>query len=1098
MLTYSPAEASRFPAFLDKRVYQGSSGRVYPIPFIEAVDRDAHHQEWLALHLENEYLRLMILPSLGGRIHVAYDKLSGRDLFYRNNVIKPALVGLAGPWISGGVEFNWPQHHRPSTYLPVDWSIEEEDDGSVTVWCSDHDPQSRLKGMHGIRLRPGSAIIEARVRLFNRTPLTQTFLWWANVAAAVHDDYQSFFPTDVHVVADHAKRAVSTFPRAEGRYYGVDYPSRVTPERPDGDRLDWYRNIPVPTSYMCLGTDDDFFGGYDHAANLGFVHVADHHIAPGKKQWTWGNDPFGWAWDRNLTDGDGPYVELMAGVYTDNQPDFAWLLPGETKTFSQFWYPIHEIGIPQQATKDAAVHVAVERGAIEFAIAGSRAVSNVQVSVLHQDVTVWREEELTLTPGTAVRRTVALEHAEDGELELVISQADAELLRWHRRNASDDDLDLDLAEPATEIPAPETISSNDELYLAGVHLAQYRHATRDPEPYWEEALRRDPGDSRSGIALAERRLHAGRVSDAIELLERAIARQTHRNPNPRDGESYYLLGVARWYAGETKRADDAFAKSAWNAAWRGAAELLRARIAASEGNWAAALVHAENALHVDSDQLQAAAIRVIALRRTGGARKASIALAAARQLDPLDAWLSDLDGGPVSSSPDVVADIAVEYFSLGLWDDVVRLCDVAIRLETEAPVNGMPTLEPVLRYRQREALAHNGDSQPSLNADRSTWAERSFVSRLEDALLLDRVTAHDNDDAQAAATYGHWLQAHGRFDDAKRMLDRASRLRPSDSVAWRGLGMLRMNVDHDASAAADAYAHALAASPADPRLLLEADQLARLRGVDPQRRLAALENQRSAVAQRDDLLLVFAELHVLTRNPEQAVALLRAHAFQPWEGGEGETIRVWTSAHLMLARRALAGGRPDEARELVDQALNLPESLGEERHPLANLSDVLLLAGDGASRSGDTHAAFEAWTRAAESAGDFTTMSVVPFSSMTYYSATAARRLGDESRALGLLEGLATYADHLRASTPKIDYFATSLPELLTFDDDLIARRDRLVALLDAQLALATGSIDSAREHLARVLAEDPADAHAAALLETAIDRELTLDGFNA
>ena len=210
--TYEPGEPDKFPAFLETRVYQGSSGRVYPLPFIESVSHAPAVRQWQAVHIENEYLRLMILPELGGRIHVAVDKVTGRDFFYRNNTIKPALVGLAGPWIAGGVEFNWPQHHRPGTFLPMDWTIERDPDGSVTVWCSDHDPFARMKGMHGIRLRPGSALIEARVRLFNRTEVTQTFLWWANVAARVHDDYQSFFPADVHMVADHAKRAVDRVP----------------------------------------------------------------------------------------------------------------------------------------------------------------------------------------------------------------------------------------------------------------------------------------------------------------------------------------------------------------------------------------------------------------------------------------------------------------------------------------------------------------------------------------------------------------------------------------------------------------------------------------------------------------------------------------------------------------------------------------------------------------------------------------------------------------------------------------------------------------------------------------------------------------------
>ena len=185
------------------------------------------------------------------------------------------------------------------------------------------------------------------MRLYNRTQFTQTFLWWANVATRVHEQYQSFFPTDVRFVADHAQRAITSFPLSNGSYYGVNYkersesgvPADEAPRMfvPDGsyppNDLSWYANIPVPTSYMAIGTEQDFFGGYDHRAEAGVVHVTSHHISPGKKQWTWENHDFGYAWNRSLTDNDGPYIELMAGVYTDNQPDFSYLAPWETKTF---------------------------------------------------------------------------------------------------------------------------------------------------------------------------------------------------------------------------------------------------------------------------------------------------------------------------------------------------------------------------------------------------------------------------------------------------------------------------------------------------------------------------------------------------------------------------------------------------------------------------------------------------------------------------------------------------------------------------------------------------------------------------------------------
>ena len=221
--TYGPEQPDRYPAFLDRRVYQGSSGRVYPLPFYDRISRTKHPQAWDAVHLENDLVRLMILPALGGRIHIGLDKTTGYDFFYRNEVIKPALIGLTGPWIAGGVEFNWPQHHRPATYLPTNALIEHDADGSVTVWCSDHDPFTRMKGMHGVCLRPDSSLVELKVRLYNRTDEPQTFLWWANVAARANEDYQSFFPTDVTVVADHAKRAVSAFPHADRPYYGIDY-----------------------------------------------------------------------------------------------------------------------------------------------------------------------------------------------------------------------------------------------------------------------------------------------------------------------------------------------------------------------------------------------------------------------------------------------------------------------------------------------------------------------------------------------------------------------------------------------------------------------------------------------------------------------------------------------------------------------------------------------------------------------------------------------------------------------------------------------------------------------------------------------------------
>ncbi|MDR6972912.1 DUF5107 domain-containing protein [Leifsonia shinshuensis] len=1091
--TYEPGEPGKLPAFLESRVYQGSSGRVYPLPFIESVSHNATVHTWQAVHMENEYLRLVILPELGGRVHIAIDKTTGQDFFYRNDVIKPALVGLAGPWISGGIEFNWPQHHRPATFLPMDWTIEREPDGSVTVWCSDHDPFARMKGMHGIRLRPGSAVLEARVRLFNRTEVTQTFLWWANVAVRVHDQYQSFFPTDVHIVADHAKRAATSFPAADRPYYGIDYAARADRNNPDfvaddADRIDWYRNIPVPTSYMCVASEDDFFGGYDHSTALGFAHVADHHVAPGKKQWTWGNAPFGWAWDANLSDDQSAYVELMAGVYTDNQPDFSYLAPGETKTFSQFWFPYHGIGPLTQASTDLALSLVVVEGdglerLAKVGVAATRPLDEVNLQLINADSDVLWRGRVTVAPGQPV--SVSVPFAAAGDVDLLAVAPDGGTLRATSKYR---DAAPGGFETATEPPAPSEIDSIDELYLTGVHLAQYRHATRSPEPYWQEALRRDPDDSRANVAMACARLGAGELDEAEAHLRTALRRQTRRNPNPADGEASYLLGVVLAETGRDREADDAFAKAAWTYAWRAPSAVARSRIAARAERWLDTLRHAEFAARLDADHLQAAAIRVIALRKLGRGEEAARVLSAARALDPLDAWLSDLAGEENSTDAGMLRDLAGEYRSLGLSAEALRILGKAAASAIDRPVVGAGDPLVLIQYERAELLDELdriGEAGEALAMARTVSADRCFAGSRDDARLLERRIERSGD-GRAHAILGHWLYFNRRYDEAEFHLRRAVEENPGDAVALRGLGLAAYNVRGRADEAVQLYRRAVAAAPGDAKLRFEADQLARRVGSSPQERLDALADVGELIAERDDLALAYAELLVLVGRHGEAINLMSSRRFSPWEGGEGEVIRVWTLAQRAAASEMLRLGDARGAVGALESAVHVPAELGEAPHPLANRSDLLLAFGDANQAARLTAEAKQAWRAAASSAGDFTTMSVVPHSPMSYYSVLAARRLGDNLRAQQLTSDFADYVEVARKQRAKIDYFATSLPTMLIFREDIQQTHDDLVAIMEAELALLKDDVARANAILSALAERDPASPVVRELLASA------------
>ena len=420
--TYEAGEPDKNPMFLEKRVYQGSSGKVYPLPVIDRISDEKVDRTYRAVFLENDYIRVMVLPELGGRIQRAYDKTNSYVFVYFNEVIMPALVGLCGPWISGGVEFNWPQHHRPTTFSPVEWRICKNADGSGSVELNEVDQMYGTKGKMTITVRPDRAYIEITGRLYNRTALPQTFLWWANPAVAVNENTQSIFPPDVTAVFDHGKRDVSDFPIATGVYYKHDYGAGVDISR--------YKNIPVPTSYMCAHSDYDFIGGYDYGARAGVLHVADHHISPGKKQWTWGCGDFGQAWDRNLTDANGPYIELMTGMFCDNQPDFAWLRPFEEKTFAQYFMPYKSVGRVKNATTEAVVNLETDAGRAKFAVYVTGEQKDVRVVLTANGEKIY-EKTFSLSPRAALEDSAPVSCPEDA-LRLAVYDAKGRLLVEYR------------------------------------------------------------------------------------------------------------------------------------------------------------------------------------------------------------------------------------------------------------------------------------------------------------------------------------------------------------------------------------------------------------------------------------------------------------------------------------------------------------------------------------------------------------------------------------------------------------------------------------------------------------------------------------------
>ena len=1060
--TYPEQPPDKNPMFFEKRVYQGSSGKVYPNPITDRVSNERSERTYNAVFLENEYLYLMILPEIGGRIHIGQDETNGYDFFYRQSVIKPALVGLLGPWISGGVEFNWPQHHRPSTYMPVQHTIEHGEDGSTTIWLSEHDPMQRMKGMVGLCLHPGKSYIEAKVRLYNRTPFVQTFLWWANVGIRVHDHYQAFFPPDVTYVADHAKRAISSFPIARNFYYGVDYRKGVD--------ISWYKNIPVPTSYMVTESGYDFFGGYDHEKKAGVVHFANRHIAPGKKLWTWGNAEFGYAWDRNLTDADGPYIELMAGVFTDNQPDFSWLHPYETRAWSQFWYPIQQIGPAKNANRFAAINVEPIDGKLKVGVCVTEPFEKAKLLVTAGGKTLL-EDVCDLVPGRPYVREVRADR--DPAVRLLTSGG-REIIQYTPPEVQNT---TTLPGPATEPPAPKDIASNDELYITGLHLEQYRHATCYPEPYWEEALERDPLDSRCNTALGLLKLKRGQFAEAETHFRHANQRQTTRNPNPAEGNAYYYLGLTLQYQERFEEAYASYYKATWNYAWQSAAYYHLAEIDCRRHELDRAVEHLQRSLKTNVDNLKARNLHTTLLRRLGAVTEAATYASETQNLDPLDIWsgyeLSMLSGGnaghtaeqeapsATSTNTQLHLDLAFDYAAAGLWADARDVLSSYVNRSKQQP-------HPMVLY----LLGYCAEKMQDHGRAAAYWADAASVSpdycfpaRVEEMIVLQTALAANPSDARAHYYLGNLFYDKKRYEEAIRQWESSVTLNTSFAIPWRNLGIAYFNVRKDADKALAAYDGAFKADPADARLLYEADQLRKRTGACASQRLAQLERHSDLVSQRDDLTVELITLLNQTGRPEHALEMLSSRRFNPWEGGEGLVSGQYVWAHILIGRSLLERGDARQAVEHFSAARVYPQNLGEGKHLLTRETHLHYFAGLALSRVGSENEARQNWTQAAADEG--------PITWLSYYRAMSLEALGRKGEAGKLLSEMCAFAQKQMATEVKIDYFATSLPNLLLFEDDLQKRNKLECLFLLALTELGMRNADRAVELLNEVLSLD-------------------------
>ena len=1013
--TYIPKPAHELPMFFENKPYQGASGRIYPIAYSDGITDEKTDVAYDIITLQNEYIMTQVAPELGGKILRGYDKVGAHDFIYYNEVVKPALVGIAGPWISGGIEFNWPQHHRPTTYMPLEAVVEEDPDGGKTVWVGEVEPMNHLKGMVGISVDPHRSYIRAKVRVYNRTSQAQLFMWWANLAVPVNDDYRTVFPPDCEWVNDHDRRAVLSWPIAKGVYKTA---------RPydfgEGTDLSHYSAVKVPSSYLISQgqSDMDFIAGYDEGIQKGIATVADHHIAPGKKMWHWGIGDFGDMWCGNLTDRNGPYIELMTGVYTDNQPDFTWIAPYETREFEQYWYPIRDIGQIKNASIDAAVNLEQRDKELFVGLNVTGVFPGACVRVTDNEKVIF-EEILDLAPDKTYLKFIPYEPEDIHAVRVALLDCNGRELvayRPYRRGQKQP------IEPRQPVKRPGEYQTVEELYINGFHLEQYKQHNYRPEDYYLEGLKRDPGDIRCNTSMGRLALKNGQFEACIAYCDKAIARLTSRNQHPVDTEAIYLKGMALRYLGREQEACDVLNRAAWNYSHRSAALYQLACIHCKNGEYSAALEKLAEVLLLSGRSTKAHNLRTAILRKLGRAEAKALAEAGIQD-DKLD-LLAILEASHFGADPALVTpfvhkaenllDAARDYMEAGLWEDALYALSFA---DQEHPLVNyyLAYLTKQKTYLQKAEALPNG---------------YCFPNSLEDIAVLQYAIDSGEPSANACYYLGCLYYDRFRYEDAAQCFHRCVQQQPDHGKAWRNLSLYYFDKASMPQEALQAMKKALEYRPEDPRLLLEYQQLLKNTNAPIEERLEAYDRYPELLKERDDCYLDKLTLLSQQGKYEEAIQMAAVKRFHIYEGGEGKLTKQHAWMHVLYGNELARNGELAKAEEIYLNGIHMPKSYGEAKTFFNQEAHIYYCLAKLYEQTEKAEQAQQAYQKAAEYKA--------AVSEISLFRALALQELGQNEVANQVLEEMLKTADNLITNCDLRTYYGVGSPSPMPFELDIV------------------------------------------------------------
>ncbi len=1001
--TYKTGADELSPVFYTGRGVQGAQGKVYPYPLQTKLTDTLVDVTYDMVYLENEYLKVTIAPSLGGKLFSAIDKTNGHELFHTNSVIKPDLIGTLGSWISGGIEWCFPHHHRTTTMLPSDYMMVENEDGSATVWIGETEKTMQMRGIVGVTLRPGRSYIEVDYRLSNSNTLTQTFLFWANVAITANEDFRTFWPPRQEIGVFHNNTSFIQWPISnETNDYGrTSYA--------EGIDLTWWRNHPDPVSFFMWDNKDGFVGGYDYGQNAGTVHVGDPVENKTSKLWQFGPGLQGQNARRKLTDDGKAYVEIMTGSFSNNQPDYSWILPHSVKDAKNYWYPLRDIEIAKNSTVDASVTLQMrDAKTVFYGFNTTQAFNNAKVVLKYGDQVV-EEKTINIDPATPFTATYKGKTTIDEyQLYTELQDSDGKVLVSYEPYQLQHP---ELPEPQEKVKNPEEIESVEDLYLTGRFVEQFKRPGMNPDDYYLAGLEKSPNDYRLNLAMGMRRLDQTRYQEALDYLQTAADKLKVKYYQPKEGELFYYLGMAQKQLGQIEEAYHNFAQSTWYYAWHSAGYYQLAQMESQAGNYEKALEYIQSAYANNTKDGRITVLYAALLRKLNQPEQAQELLDDLLEYDPLyfAAYYekSLLQGNPSlakwhQNMQDVdnnYLEVATNYMNAGLLDD-----GIALLSSLETPTN------PLVHYYHAwfySEMGENAKATEMLNLAKNTLLDYAFPYRTETEAVLKRIIEMDDQNADAHYLLGNLLYDN-RPEDAIAAWEKASDIDQSIPMVQRNLAFGAFHHENNNDKAI-AYLRQAMEAAADMSLwYAELAKYYELSNASFTESLATLRNNVDVVKQDVSAPKALVALYNLNGEYDEAIKFLNSHHFRTWEGGR-EIYWHYVDAHTLKAVELMNDKEYEQAITHIDWALLYPENLevgkasDGERNALIYyfMGEVY----DKMGKSKKAKASYQQSVASENRRGMY---------DLRYYQAKSYEKLGDNDKANEMFRNLISQGQELR------------------------------------------------------------------------------------